>query len=86
MLVQEIKEKTDKTDSGIYIPDTAKEDHGAKRGKVIAVGKGKFDDGALVPMSVSVGDTVLFQWGDTFTYEGEDYFIVREGEIVAIVK
>ncbi len=86
VLVQEIKEKAGQTDSGIYIPENAKDDRGAKKGKVIAVGKGRHDDGILVPMSVSVGDTVLFQWGETLVLEGEEYYIVREGEISAILK
>jgi hypothetical protein len=51
VLVKEIKsEEGKKTDSGIYIPDTVKEDRGSKRGKVVAVGDGRYEDGKLIPM------------------------------------
>lgn len=85
VLIQEEDVKQSKTDSGIYIPDTVKEDRGSKRGKVIAVGKGRYDDGVLVVPQVKVGDTVLFQWGDQIKFEDKEYFIVRESEIIAII-
>jgi chaperonin GroES len=74
-----------KTDSGIFIPDTVKEDKGAKKGKVVAVGEGKFENGKFIPVSVKAGDTVLFQWGDKINIDGEEYYIVRESEISAII-
>ena len=87
LVVKEEKAGLDKkTDSGIYIPNTVKDDKGTKKGEVLAVGEGRFEDGKLVPMNVKVGDTVLFQWGDQVTYQGEDYFIIRESEVSAIVK
>lgn len=85
VLIREIKESSGRTESGIYIPEGAKKDTGSKRGKVIAVGKGHYDDGALVPMTVKAGDTVLFQWGDQVVIDDEEYYLVREGEISAIV-
>ena len=86
VLVKEIKgEEGKKTDSGIYIPDTVKEDRGSKRGKVVAVGDGRYEDGKLVPMKIRKGDEVLFQWGDTIVYKGEEYIIVKEGEVIAII-
>ncbi len=75
-----------KTESGIYIPDTVKDDKGSKWAVVIAVGEGRFEDGKRIPVGVSVGDEVLFQWGDQIKFEGEDYFIVREGEISVVIK
>lgn len=75
-----------KTESGIIIPVTVKEDKGAKRGRVIAKGPGRYEDGKLLPMGVAVGDTVLFQWGDEVTIDGEKYSILRESEIIAIIK
>jgi chaperonin GroES len=87
LVVKEAKAGQDKkTDSGIYIPDNVKDDKGTKRGEVLAIGEGRFEDGKLVPMNVKVGDIVLFQWGDQVTYQGEDYFIIRESEVSAIVK
>lgn len=86
ILIQEEDVKQSKTDSGIYIPESVKEDRGSKRGKVIAVGKGRYDDGKLVPLGVSIGDTVLFQWGDKILLDGEEYYLVREPEVIAIIK
>lgn len=85
VLVQEIEEITSKTESGIYLPETVDQDKGAKKAKVIAVGKGRYDNGSLVPMNVKVGDTVLFTWGDKIVVDGEEYYMVREGEISAII-
>ncbi len=87
VILKEIKgSEGKKTESGIYIPDTVKEDKGSKRGTVVAVGEGRFEDGNRIPVCVSVGDEVLFQWGDQIIFDGEEYFIVREGEISAVVK
>ncbi|MGB0183187.1 MAG: co-chaperone GroES [Schleiferiaceae bacterium] len=70
-----------KTASGIIIPDTAQEK--PQRGTVVAVGPGKKDE----PMTVSVGDVVLYgkYSGTEFKYEGGDYLIMREADIMAIV-
>jgi chaperonin GroES len=88
VLLKELDEKESgrKTDSGIYIPDTVKEDKGAKKAKVIAVGEGRYDDGKLVPMKVRPGDMVLYSWGDTITIDGEEYVLARESDISAIIK
>jgi chaperonin GroES len=70
-----------KTASGIIIPDTAQEK--PQRGTVVAVGPGKKDE----PMTVSVGDVVLYgkYSGTEFKYESGDYLIMREADIMAIV-
>ena len=70
-----------KTAGGIIIPDTAKEK--PQRGKVIAVGTGKKDE----PMTVKVGDTVLYgkYAGTEIQVEGKDVLIMRESDIFAIV-
>lgn len=86
VLIRESEEKQSKTSSGIYIPEGADSDKGAKKGKVIAVGEGRYEDGRIVPIRVKEGDTVLFQWGDKIEVGDETYFIVREAELVAIVK
>jgi len=85
VLLREIDENATKTQSGIYLPETVDQDKGIKKGKVIAVGAGRYDDGKIVPMNVKVGDTVLFTWGDKITVDGEDYYMVREGEISALI-
>jgi len=87
VLIQEDTEtKEKKTSSGIIIPVTVSEDKGSKRGKVVAAGEGKMEDGKLVPLSVKVGDEVLFQWGDKIKVGEDEYYIVRESEILAIIK
>ena len=74
----------EKTAGGIIIPDTAKEK--PQKGKVIAVGKGKYADqtGSLIPLQVKAGDTVMYgKYGGTeITIEGEDYLIMRASDIL----
>ncbi len=71
----------EKTASGIIIPDSAKEK--PQRGKVIAVGNGKKDE----PITVKVGDNVLYgkYSGTEINVEGQDYLIMRESDIYAVV-
>ncbi|TXF88127.1 co-chaperone GroES [Neolewinella aurantiaca] len=71
----------EKTSGGIIIPDTAKEK--PQRGEVIAVGPGKKDN----PMTVSVGDTVLYgkYAGQEVTIDGKDYLIMREDDILVVI-
>ena len=71
----------EKTSGGIIIPDTAKEK--PVRGTVVAAGPGKKDE----PITVKVGDTVLYgkYSGQELPIEGEDYLIMRESDILAIV-
>jgi len=75
------QEAETKTASGIYIPDSAKEK--PQQGKVVAVGSGKKDH----KMTVKVGDTVLYgkYAGTELKLEGNDYLIMREDDILAIV-
>ena len=77
----EPQEAETKTSSGIYIPDSAKEK--PQQGKVVAVGKGKKDH----EMTVKVGDTVLYgkYSGSELKYDGKDYLIMREDDILAII-
>jgi len=77
----------EKTKGGIIIPDTAKEK--PQEGKVVALGKGKLlDDGSTKALDVKVGDRVLFsKYGGTdINIDGEDYLILREEEILAIIE
>ena len=78
--------KEEVTKSGIVIPDTAKEK--PQEGTVIAVGAGKFNEkGDRVPLEVHEGDRVLFaKYGGTeFKLEGEEYLVLKESDILAIV-
>jgi len=72
--------------SGIIIPDTVSKEK-PEQGVVVAVGPGRIDDGDRVPMSVSVGDRVLFsKYGfDEVKIGGNEYFIVGEGSILAVI-
>ncbi len=77
----EPQEAEEKTESGIIIPDTAKEK--PQQGKVVAVGKGTKDE----VMEVNEGDTVLYgkYAGNELKLEGKDYLIMRQSDILAIV-
>ena len=79
-------EEKERTKGGIVLPDTAKEK--PQEGEVIAVGEGKrTDDGKLIPLTVKVGDRVLYgkYSGTEITVDGEEYLIVREDDILAII-
>lgn len=82
------KEGERKLDSGIILPSSVKSDQDStKRGTVVAVGPGKRDEGEIYPIQgVSLGDTVLFSWGDQMTVDGVEYYLVGEQNILAIVK
>ena len=76
----------EKTKGGIILPDTAKEK--PVIGEVVAVGPGrKSDDGKLVPLEIKVGDKVLYgkYSGTEVTIDGQEYLIMRESDIFAIV-
>jgi len=76
----------EKTKGGIILPDTAKEKPVV--GEVVAVGPGKIaDDGKKIPMEIKVGDKVLYgkYSGTEVTVEGEEYLIMREADIFAIM-
>ncbi len=85
LIEEETETRENKTASGIIIPVTVNEDKGSKRGKVVAVGVGRYEDGVLVKVSVEVGNEVLFQWGDKVKVDGEEFYIVRENEVLAIL-
>jgi len=85
IIVQRIEEGEQKI-GGIIIPDSAKEK--PQQGKVIAVGQGKVkDDGKRQPLDVQDGDTILFgkYSGEEIKIDGEDYLIMREEEVLAIL-
>jgi len=86
VLIQPLEEK-EVSKSGIIIPDTAKEK--PQEGEVVAVGPGKTtDDGKTIPLTVKVGDTVIYgkYAGTEIKFEGEDYLLVREDDIQGIIE
>lgn len=80
-------EAEEKTSGGIVIPDTAKEKQ--QKGKVVAVGKGRVsEEGKVTPLEVKVNDQVLFgrYSGTEVKLGGTEYLIVKEDDILAIVR
>ena len=86
IIVKRIEEGEQKI-GGIIIPDTAKEK--PQQGKVIAAGNGKSNDkGKRIPLDVTAGDTILFgkYSGQETKVDGEEYLILREDEVLAIIE
>lgn len=86
IIVERLEEETT-TDSGIIIPDSAKEK--PQQGHVIAVGKGKAtEDGKVLPLDVKAGDKVLFgkYSGTEVKIEGNEYLMMREDDVLGIVE
>lgn len=85
-VVIRVLEQGEKTASGIFLPDTAKEK--PSQGEVVAVGPGKVqDDGKRVALDVKVGDKIIFSKyaGTEVKFEGTKYLIVSERDILAII-
>ncbi|UUZ81178.1 co-chaperone GroES [Paenibacillus sp. P26] len=74
------------TASGIVLPEKAKEK--PMQGKVVAVGRGRMENGKTVPLDVREGDLVLYSKyaGTEVKYEKQEYLIVRESDILAILE
>lgn len=88
VLIKPFSGEDKKSPSGIIIPDTVSKEK-PEQGKIVAVGQGRVDDhGKTIPLKVKVGDTVLFsKYGyDDVKVDGEEYFIIKEENILAIVK
>nr|WP_221212161.1 co-chaperone GroES [Anoxybacillus rupiensis] len=85
-VVIELVQTEERTASGIVLPDTAKEK--PQEGKVVAVGTGRvLDSGERVAPEVAVGDRIIFSKyaGTEVKYEGKEYLILRESDILAVV-
>ena len=85
ILIKRVEAET-KTKSGIVLPDSAKEK--PKRGKILAVGTGKrLDDGTVAPMTLKVGDEVIFTSyaGTEIKLDGEEVMIMSEDDVLAVV-
>lgn len=78
-------EAEEKTASGIILPDSAKEK--PQMGEVIAVGPGRITDGKLVPVSLKVGQRVMYKkWGgNEIKVEGGEWILVEEKDILAVI-
>ena len=80
-------EETEQMRGGLYIPDTAKEK--PQQGEIVAVGPGKVgDDGKRIEPEVEVGNRVLYgkYSGTEVTVDGEQYLILREADVLAVLK
>jgi chaperonin GroES len=79
-------EQGEQNSGGIIIPDTAKEK--PQRGTVIAAGSGTVREGGTrIPLDVKTGDVILFgkYGGQEITLDGEEYLIIRENEVLAVI-
>ena len=76
-------DETESMRGGLYIPDTAKEK--PTQGEVIAVGQGRFEKGARVPVDVKVGDLVIYgkYSGTPYTFDGDEYVIIKASDVLA---
>ncbi len=86
ILVQRVKAK-EKTKGGIILPDTAKEK--PREGLVVAVGEGRrLEDGKTVPFQVKKGDRIIFlsYAGNEVKIDGEEYLILEESDVMAVVE
>ncbi len=85
-VVIELVESEEKTASGIVLPDSAKEK--PQEGKVVAVGTGRvLDSGERIALEVAVGDRIIFSKyaGTEVKYEGTEYLVLRESDILAVI-
>lgn len=86
VVIQPEEDADSTSPGGIIIPDTAKEK--PQQGKVVAAGPGRTtDDGSVLDMGVSVGDSVIYSKyaGTEYSQGGTEYLIVRESDILAVV-
>lgn len=86
-LIVERLDSEEKTASGLYIPDSAKEK--PQQGKVIAVGKGRVrDDGTIQPLDLKEGDKILFgkYSGTEIKLDGNDFLIMREEDVLGVLE
>jgi chaperonin GroES len=78
-------EEAEQMRGGLFIPDTAKEK--PQQGEIVAVGPGKYEDGKLVPMTLKVGDKVLYgkYSGTEVTLNNDQVLILRESDVLAVI-
>jgi chaperonin GroES len=80
------KPAEEKTDSGLYIPDSAKEK--PQKGTIVAIGPGRVENGNKIDLTVEEGDEVLYgkYAGTEVTIDGEEMLIMRENDIFGVVE
>jgi chaperonin GroES len=80
------KPAEEKTDSGLYIPDSAKEK--PQKGTIVAIGPGRVENGNKIDLTVEEGDEVLYgkYAGTEVTIDGEEMLIMRESDIFGVVQ
>lgn len=85
VLIEILEEELEKV-GNLYVPDTAKEK--PQQGKIVAVGEGKRDGKEIIPMTVKVGDKVLYgkYSGTEVKEDSKDYLIVSESDILAVIE
>ena len=78
-------EEAEQMRGGLYIPDTAKEK--PQQGEIIAVGPGRFEKSARVPMELKVGQKVLYgkYSGTEVTLDDNEYLIIKEADVLAVI-
>lgn len=86
LVVQKVEQDTT-TASGLFVPETAHQG-GPREGVVLAVGPGRYENGTLIPPTVSVGDRVLYaQYGGTeIQHKGEDYVVLTASQVFAVIE
>jgi chaperonin GroES len=85
-VVIKVVEREEKTASGLFLPDTAKEK--PQEGEIVAVGSGKVVGNAVLPLELNVGDRVIYSKyaGTEVKYEGVEYLLLREADVLAVVE
>lgn len=85
-VVIKVVEREEKTASGLFLPDTAKEK--PQEGEIVAVGSGKVVGNAVLPLELQVGDRVIYSKyaGTEVKYEGVEYLLLRENDVLAVVE
>ena len=86
-IIVERMDSEEKTASGLYIPDTAKEK--PQQGRVVAAGKGKVrEDGTVQPLDLREGDKILFgkYSGTEIKIDGNEYLIMREEDVLGVLE
>jgi len=85
-VVIKVVEREEKTASGLFLPDTAKEK--PQEGEIVAVGTGKVVGDKVVALDVNAGDRVIYSKyaGTEIKYEGVEYLILRESDILAVIE
>lgn len=81
------EELVSKNSFGIILPDSGSKEK-SEQGIVLAIGSGRYDDGKLIPMTVKIGDRVIFsKYGyEDVRLDGEELFLIKEENILAVLK